>query len=76
VFSLVFQICPQTAISMERAWRELSIDMAVDGPILKLKKKTWSRFAFTSKQICVLKKGIIFISETLAAVYRHNEMKD
>jgi len=33
MFSLVFQIGPQTAISMERARGELDIDMAVCGPI-------------------------------------------
>ena len=29
MFSLIFKIGPPTAISMERAWKELSIDMVV-----------------------------------------------
>jgi len=40
LFSLVFQIDPQTAISLERIRRELSIDMAVGGPILKTSGNT------------------------------------
>jgi len=49
VYSVFFQIRPQTAISMEKARRELSIDMAVRGPILKFNENTSSLFAFTPK---------------------------
>jgi len=38
--SLVFQIGPQTAIPVERARRELSIDMAVRGPVMKFNENT------------------------------------
>jgi len=48
VFSLVFQIGPQTGI-MERARRVPSIDMAVGAPILKFNENTLLyRFIFTA----------------------------
>jgi len=40
VISLVFKIGPQKAISMERARRMLSLDMAVCGTVLKFDEKT------------------------------------
>jgi len=49
VFLQVFPIGPQTGIPMERARRELSIDMAVVGPTLKTSENTaGSHFTFTA----------------------------
>jgi len=63
VFSLLFPIGPQTAISMERARRELSIDMDVCGPIWKTGENTTDPFYFRPKiSTSVPKTGIIFIS--------------
>jgi len=39
VFSVVFKVGPQTAISMESSRRALSIDMAVCESIWKIRKK-------------------------------------
>jgi len=49
VFSIVFQIGPYIGIPLERARRELSIDMAVCRSIWKTCENTliWSHFHFT-----------------------------
>jgi len=53
VFSLNFKKGFPTAIK-ERARRELSIDVAVGGPILKTSENTtWSRVTFTPKWVRV-----------------------
>jgi len=63
VFLLVFPIGPPTVTSMERAWRELSIDMTVAGPTWKpVKTRHVVPFYLHPKmRIGVPKTGIIFI---------------
>jgi len=63
VFSLVFQIGPQTAIPMERAWRELSIDTAVCGLILKFSENMTScRFTLIPIWVLVFPKQEFLLS--------------
>jgi len=52
VLSLNAKIEPLTAAPIERTRRELSIDMALGGPILKFDESTiWLSFTFTPKLV-------------------------